>query len=113
MAHVHGVADSERLKLSAEPDGFGFYYGSVWCNGEHVRIDLLPPAHLWRGDVELEGQKPDPKAWVLHLNGEEFARVERREDLQVALGIEGPTRPPGGSRLLARVRALLRQVRKP
>jgi hypothetical protein len=38
------------------------------------------------------------------MNGEEFARVERREDLPAVLGLEGPTRPRG---LLSRVRALL------
>jgi hypothetical protein len=36
--------------------------------------------------------------------GEEYARVERREDLPAVLGLEGPTRPRG---LLSRVRALL------
>jgi hypothetical protein len=47
---------------------------------------------------------PDPKAWVLYLNGEEYARVERREDVAAAvLGVEGP-RPRG---LLSRVRGLL------
>jgi hypothetical protein len=94
----------DRLKLSAEPDGFGFFYGWAERNGERVRVDVLPPDHLWRGDIKLDGQKPDPKAWVLYLDGEEFARVERREDLPLALGIEGPVR----SGLLARMRALLR-----
>jgi hypothetical protein len=37
------------------------------------------------------------------MNGEEFARVERREDLPAVLGIEGP-RSRG---LLSRVRGLL------
>jgi hypothetical protein len=32
------------------------------------------------GDIELETQKPDARAWILYLDGEEFARVERRED---------------------------------
>jgi hypothetical protein len=34
-------------KLSAEPDGFGFFY-------ERVRVDVLPPDHLWRGDIKLK-----------------------------------------------------------
>lgn len=93
------------LKLSVEPDGFGFYYGWAERNGERVRVDVLPPEHLWRGDIKLEGQKPDPKAWVLYLDGEEFARVERREDIITVLGIEGPP-PPGG--LLSRLRAVWR-----
>jgi hypothetical protein len=57
------------MKLSAEPDGFGFFYGWVERNGERVRVDVLPPDHLWRGDIKLKGQKPDPKAWVLYLVG--------------------------------------------
>jgi hypothetical protein len=69
-----------------------------------VRVDVLPPEHLWRGDIKLEGQMPDPKAWVLFLDGQEFARIERREDLVAVLGIEGPARPRG---MLARVCALL------
>jgi hypothetical protein len=101
------MADGARLKLSTSPDGFVFFYGWAERNGERVRVDVLPPAHLWSGDIMLEGQKPDPKAWVLYLDGEEFARVERREDLPAVLGIEGP-RPPAGRGLLARVRALLR-----
>jgi Flp pilus assembly pilin Flp len=81
---------ADKLKLSAEPDGFGFFYGWVERDGEHVRVDVLPPQHLWRGDIKLEGHKPDPKAWVIYLDGEELARVERREDLAaVLLGIEG------------------------
>ena len=93
----------DRLKLSAEPDGFGFFYGWAERNGERVRVDVLPPAHLWRGDIELEEQKPDPKAWIIYLDGQEFARLERREDLPAVLGIQGP-RPRG---LLSLVRTLL------
>jgi hypothetical protein len=48
---------------------------------------------------------PDAKAWVLYLNGEEYARVERREDVSAAL-LEGPRAGP--PRLLSEVRALLR-----
>ena len=97
---------AERLQLSAEPDGFGFYYGWVERGGERVRVDVLPPDHLWRGDIKLERQKPDAKAWILYLNGQEFARIERREDLPAALGIEGPPSPRSRG-LLSRVRALL------
>jgi hypothetical protein len=95
------MADGARLKLSTSLDGFGFFYGWAERDGEHVRVDVLPPADLW--DIMLDGQKPDPKAWILYLNGEEFARLERREDLPAVLGIEGPARRG----LLARVRALL------
>jgi hypothetical protein len=98
------MRDNDRLKLSAEPDGFGFFYGWAERDGERVRVDLLPPDHLWRGDIKLEGQMPDAKAWILYIDGQEFARVERREDLPAILGLEGPPRPRG---LLSRVRALL------
>jgi hypothetical protein len=37
MRKPRAVADSERLKLSAELDGFGFYYGWVECNGDAVQ----------------------------------------------------------------------------
>jgi hypothetical protein len=30
------------LKLSVEPDRFGFYYGWAERNGERVRVDVLP-----------------------------------------------------------------------
>jgi len=53
------------LQLSAEPDGFGIYYGWAERNGERVRVDVLPPKRLWRGDVELDGQKPDGNAWIV------------------------------------------------
>jgi hypothetical protein len=100
------MGDEEKLKLSAEPDGFGFYYGWAERNGEHVRVDVMPPEPLWRGDAKLAEAKPDPKAWTLYLNGEEFARVERREDLQAAL--EGPSRSPARRGLVARVVGLFR-----
>jgi len=96
----------ERLRLSAEPDGFGFYYGWAERDGKRVRVDVLPPDHSWRGDIKLEGQKPDATAWILYLDGQEFARIERREDLPAALGIEGPP-PPRSRGQLSRVRALL------
>jgi hypothetical protein len=76
------------MKLSAEPDGFGFFYGWVERNGERVRVDVLPPDHLWRGDIKLK--RHDPKAWVLFLDGEEVVRVERREDIHHRVGHRGP-----------------------
>jgi hypothetical protein len=59
---------------------------------------------------KLEGQKPDARARILYLDGEEFARVERREDLSAVLGIEGPVRSRG---FLARMRVLLLRGRAP
>jgi hypothetical protein len=43
------------------------------------------------------------KAWTIYLDGQEFARVERRADLPRALGLEGPPRSRG---FRSRLRAL-------
>jgi hypothetical protein len=78
--------DDEILKLSAEPDGFGFFYGWAYRNGTPVHVDVLPPRDLWCGQSSMSEQKPDPKAWIVYMNGEEFARVERREDIARVIG---------------------------
>lgn len=63
---VRGVSEQQKLRLSAEPDGFGFYYGSVWRGDEHLRVDVLPPECAWpRGAVKLDDHKPDAKAWIV------------------------------------------------
>ena len=99
------MPDDTRLQLSVEPRG-GYYYGWTERNGELVRVEVLPPVHLWRGDVQLEGWKPDASAWIVYMNGREFARVERYEDIATALHIGGPATVVG--RFLSRVRTLLR-----
>jgi hypothetical protein len=95
----------DELQLSHEPRG-GYYYGWVEHNGELVRVEVLPPAHLWRGDVQVEGWKPAASAWIVYINGREFARVERRKDIAVALGV-GRGRATAVGRLLSRLRRLL------
>jgi hypothetical protein len=52
------VRDNDRLKLSTEPDGFGFFYGWAERDGERVRVDVLPPAHLWRGELSSMSRNP-------------------------------------------------------
>jgi hypothetical protein len=79
------------LKLSTEPDAFGIIYGWAERNGERVRVDILPPEHS------------NAKAWIIYLDGQEFAHVERREDLPGVLGLEGPPRSRG---FRSRLRAL-------
>jgi hypothetical protein len=49
----------DRLKLNPRPDGYGLVYGTIERGGERIRVDVLPPDHLWRGDIKLEGQMPD------------------------------------------------------
>jgi hypothetical protein len=81
------MPDDTGLQLTVEPRG-GHYYGWVDRNGEFVRVEVLPPAHLWRGDVQLENWKPDASAWIVNLHGREFARVERYEDIGQGAGRE-------------------------
>jgi hypothetical protein len=85
------MRDHDRLKLSAEPDGFGFIYGWVERDGERVRVDILPPEYS------------NAKAWIIYLDGQEFAHVKRREDLPRVLSLEGPPRSRG---FRSRLRAL-------
>jgi hypothetical protein len=73
---------------------------------EQVRVDVLPPAGQWRGD--MRSVEPDAKAWMVYFNGEEFARVERRDDVAAALLGQGVLECPAGKRgLLAAVRSFL------
>jgi hypothetical protein len=70
-------------------------------------VEMVLQARV-RGRRCFCSQEPKTKneedlTWVLYLNGEEYARVERREDVSAAL-LEGPARRRG---LLPRVRALL------
>jgi hypothetical protein len=50
------MADKSQLNLSAQPDGSGYW---ITRDNERMRVDILPPAHAWRGDVQLEGHRPD------------------------------------------------------
>ncbi len=74
--------DTPRLVLNSEPDGFGFIYGQlVAADGESYRVDIMPPADQWRGDMKPSDGLPHPTDWIVHLDGEEIARVRRREDI--------------------------------
>ena len=69
------------LKLSPNPDGYGFHYGTVDVDGEVLRVNVLPPIALWKGDMKLPKYQPHETDWIVFVNGEEIARVRRREDL--------------------------------
>ena len=73
------------LKLSSQPDGFGFFYGRASLGDAVVSVNILPPAPLWRGDMKLPDHPPDPTKWIIFADGDEIARVERRENLGDAL----------------------------
>ena len=44
------ICDVE-IQLSEQPDGYGFYYGIARKGDAVVRVNILPPVHLWSGDV--------------------------------------------------------------
>ena len=73
------------LQLKTQPDGFGFLYGQVHRGDETFRIDVLPPVSAWRGQIKLDDRPPHATDWIVYVDGEEFARVRRREDLVGAL----------------------------
>lgn len=79
--------DKAKLALKAEPDGFGFIYGTLTgSDGECRRVDIMPPLPCWRGDIKLGGNgAPHPTDWVVYLDGEEVARVSTRDDLEAAV----------------------------
>ena len=78
------ICDVE-IKLSEQPDGYGFFYGTAHRGDTVVRVNVLPPAHLWSGDMQLDDYKPDPKMWQVFADGELIGRIERQEDVGAAL----------------------------
>jgi hypothetical protein len=73
---------SHRLDLKPEPDGFGYIYGTLVADdGEVYRVNVLPPASEWRGDMRPGADLPHASDWIVYLDGEEIARVSRREDI--------------------------------
>jgi hypothetical protein len=73
------------IQLSSQPDGFGFYYGTARKGDAVVRVNVLPPAFLWAGDVQLDRFKPDATHWQVFADSELNARTERQEDVGAAL----------------------------
>src|SRR5450631_3366960 len=74
-----GMGSKFEMKLSSRQDGFGFYYGEARRGDRKMRVDVLPPAALWHGDMKTV--EPDPRAWIVFFDGEEVARVEREADI--------------------------------
>jgi hypothetical protein len=73
------------IRLSDRPDGYGFWYGTARKGDAVVRVNVLPPEHLWAGDVQLDGFKPDPTHWQVFADGELLAKIERQEDVGASL----------------------------
>jgi hypothetical protein len=77
-----GMTDVE-IKLS-EHDGYGL--SGIARRGETVvRVNILPPEHLWAGCIILEEHRPDPTHWCVLADGKLIARIEREEDVGAAL----------------------------
>jgi hypothetical protein len=58
FADVFRLCVRELIRV-AKSSCFGLvFYGWAERNGERVRVDVLPPDHLWRGEIKLKGQKP-------------------------------------------------------
>ena len=75
-----------RLQLKPEPDGYGYLYGQVLApDGGVYRVDIMPPVPHWRGDTKLGPDLPHPTDWIVFVDGDEIARVARREDLEGTL----------------------------
>jgi hypothetical protein len=81
---VAGVSNIE-IQLSGKPDGFGFFYGTARRGDTVVRVNVLPPAFLWQGDMQLDDHKPDATHWQVFADGELIAKIARQEDVGAAL----------------------------
>jgi hypothetical protein len=71
------------VRLSREPDGYGFIYVKVWDEqGAIHEVNILPPKSEWRGQTMLKGFEPHSSDWILYLDGEEVARVRDGAELE-------------------------------
>lgn len=71
------------VRLSREPDGYGFIYGKVWDEQGAIHdVNVLPPVGQWRGQSRLKGFEPHASDWILYLDGEEIARVSSGLELE-------------------------------
>jgi hypothetical protein len=77
--------DNIDIKLSEQPDGFGFFYGEARKGDSVVRVNILPPEPLWTGSLMLDEHRPDPTHWQVWADGELIARIARQEDVGPAL----------------------------
>jgi hypothetical protein len=71
--------------VSDRPDGFGFYQGDARRGDQVIRVNILPPAYLWQGDMQLDDHRPDPTHWKVYADGELIARIERQEEVAASL----------------------------
>jgi len=70
-----------QLDLNPAPDGYGFIYGTYVDGDDFYRINIMPPAHQWAGDIKLDGYEPHDTDYVLYVDGEEVGRVRQIDQL--------------------------------
>ena len=71
--------------LKPEQDGLGYFYGRFDVGDDSYRIDVLPPATLPRPFFVMANTTADPTCWIVHVNGQEIARVATREAIEPLL----------------------------
>ena len=70
------------LTLKPEQDGMGYFYGQYHSgDGSVVRVNVLPPVAYPRPHFVVDSSGMHATDWIVYANGEEIARVARREDL--------------------------------
>ena len=73
------------LQLNTAPDGFGFIYGTLDIGEEcPVFVNIMPPAEIWTGTTRMDSL-PVPGQWVVHIDGDEIARVATQQEVYAAL----------------------------
>lgn len=72
-----------KLSLKPEQDGMGYFYGKYTTDtGEVLRVDVLPPrSHPKPHYVTAFPEGQHDTDWIVYANGQEIARVARRDDL--------------------------------
>ena len=74
------------LTLKPEQDGMGYFYGQyITDDGEHVRVDVLPPKSHPKPDFLVTTEGMHETDWIIFADGEEVARVPARAAVEAAL----------------------------
>ena len=82
------------LTLKPEQDGMGYFYGEYTTDdGRRCRVDVLPPRSHPRPYFVMDNTRMHATDWIVYADGEEVARVLRREDIATALAA-GMIPPP-------------------
>ena len=85
------------LLLDTSPDTYGWLFGRwIAPDGERVSVLVMPPLDHWNGSAVLDGNEPHPTDWVVFVEGQEVARVDKRVSIDTALRqVFSSTQSPG------------------